>query len=83
MMQANDLETELQESIQRFADKHSNGALDIERITGALAVLAAAYLCEIPQPLERERRLSRFLRKVTRETQANVRLIGQRSEADA
>lgn len=82
-MIANSLEVELQESIQRFADQHWNGALDVERITNALAELTAAYLCEIPQPIEREKRLSRFLRKVTRDTQANVRVIGERNEAGA
>jgi hypothetical protein len=83
MIQANKLETELQESIQRFADKHWNGALDVEQVTTALAELAAAYLCEIPQPIEREQRLSRFVRKVARDTQANVQMIGERNDANA
>ena len=75
-MIANRLEDELQEAIQRFADRNWNGALEMEEITHALARLTGRYLAEIPQPAERIRLFTRFLKQATHSAEINAKLIG-------
>jgi hypothetical protein len=82
-MIANRLEDELQEAIQRFADRNWNGALEMAKVTEAVARLTGAYLAEIPTPSRRVRAFNIFMELTAREISSRASYIGENGRQDA
>lgn len=82
-MMANTLEDELQEAIQRYADKHWNGALEMDKITMSLADIASRYFAEIPLPGKRGRAIEIFQELTIRKICDRVAINNARENASS
>lgn len=81
MMMANRLEDELQEAIQRYADKHWNGALEMDKITIALSITASRYIAEIPQTKTRIKAFNIFIDLTARNINERVPIYNAQKSA--